>query len=88
MPDDPSSLPSSPKSTSNQSLRPLDDVSITDETNSHSPVPELSGFNVDRRCARCDSKPSVTCFRLSSAEAGNRRFRITPRTTPVNIEAA
>lgn len=34
MPDDPSSLPSSPKSTSNQSLRPLDDVSITDETNS------------------------------------------------------
>ncbi|CAG8065049.1 unnamed protein product [Penicillium nalgiovense] len=34
IPDDPSSLPSSPKSTSNQSLRPLDDISITDETNS------------------------------------------------------
>ncbi|KAJ5317327.1 hypothetical protein N7508_001835 [Penicillium antarcticum] len=33
-PDDPSSLPSSPKSTSNQSLRPLDDMSITDEINS------------------------------------------------------
>lgn len=34
IPDDPSSLPSSPKSTSNQSLRPLDDISITDEINS------------------------------------------------------
>lgn len=33
-PDDPSSLPSSPKSISNQSLRPLDDISITDEINS------------------------------------------------------
>lgn len=33
-PDEPSSLPSSPKSVSNQSLRPLDDISITDETNS------------------------------------------------------
>ncbi|KAJ5794488.1 hypothetical protein N7457_001087 [Penicillium paradoxum] len=32
--DDPSSLPSSPKSISNQSLRPLDDISITDEINS------------------------------------------------------
>jgi hypothetical protein len=34
IPDDPSSLPSSPKSISNQSLRPLDDISITDEINS------------------------------------------------------
>jgi hypothetical protein len=34
IPNDPSSLPSSPKSISNQSLRPLDDISITDETNS------------------------------------------------------
>lgn len=33
-PDEPSSLPSSPKSISNQSLRPLDDISITDEINS------------------------------------------------------
>lgn len=33
-PDEPSSLPSSPKSISNHSLRPLDDVSITDEINS------------------------------------------------------
>jgi hypothetical protein len=33
-PEDPSSLPSSPKSISNQSLRPLDDISITDEINS------------------------------------------------------
>ncbi|KAJ5901145.1 hypothetical protein N7504_007138 [Penicillium tannophilum] len=33
-PDEPSSLPSSPKSISNQSLRPLDDISITDETGS------------------------------------------------------
>ncbi|KAJ5176482.1 uncharacterized protein N7482_002359 [Penicillium canariense] len=33
-PEEPSSLPSSPKSISNQSLRPLDDISITDETNS------------------------------------------------------
>ncbi|KAJ5775919.1 uncharacterized protein N7511_000930 [Penicillium nucicola] len=33
-PDDPSSLPSSPKSISNQSLRPLDEISITDEINS------------------------------------------------------
>ncbi|KAJ5424441.1 hypothetical protein N7491_009657 [Penicillium cf. griseofulvum] len=32
--DDPSSLPSSPKSISNQSIRPLDDISITDEINS------------------------------------------------------
>ncbi|KGO47021.1 hypothetical protein PEX1_027320 [Penicillium expansum] len=34
IPDDPSSLPSSPKSISNQSFRPLDDISITDEINS------------------------------------------------------
>ncbi|OQE39782.1 hypothetical protein PENCOP_c006G03308 [Penicillium coprophilum] len=34
IPDDPSSLPSSPKSISNQSMRPLDDISITDEINS------------------------------------------------------
>jgi hypothetical protein len=34
IPDEPSSLPSSPKSISNQSLRPLDDISITDEINS------------------------------------------------------
>lgn len=34
IPEDPSSLPSSPKSISNQSLRPLDDISITDEINS------------------------------------------------------
>lgn len=33
-PDDPSSLPSSPKSVSNRSLRPLDEISITDEINS------------------------------------------------------
>lgn len=33
-PDDPSSLPSSPKSVSNHSLRPLDEMSITDEINS------------------------------------------------------
>ncbi len=33
-PDEPSSLPSSPKSISNQSVRPLDDISITDEINS------------------------------------------------------
>lgn len=33
-PDEPSSLPSSPKSISNHSLRPLDDISITDEINS------------------------------------------------------
>lgn len=33
-PDEPSSLPSSPKSISNQSLRPLDDISITDEISS------------------------------------------------------
>lgn len=33
-PEEPSSLPSSPKSISNRSLRPLDDVSITDEINS------------------------------------------------------
>lgn len=33
-PDEPSSLPSSPRSISNHSLRPLDDVSITDEINS------------------------------------------------------
>ena len=33
-PDEPSSLPSSPKSISNQSLRPLDDISITDEIGS------------------------------------------------------
>ena len=33
-PDDPSSLPSSPKSISNQSLRPLDEISITDEISS------------------------------------------------------
>ncbi|KAJ9366732.1 hypothetical protein DTO282E5_8585 [Paecilomyces variotii] len=32
--EDPSSLPSSPKSTSNQSLKPLDDISITDEISS------------------------------------------------------
>ncbi|KAH8700739.1 hypothetical protein BGW36DRAFT_425550 [Talaromyces proteolyticus] len=32
--DDPSSLPSSPKSTSTRSLKPLDDLSITDEINS------------------------------------------------------
>lgn len=31
--DEPSSLPSSPKSISNQSFRPLDDISITDEIN-------------------------------------------------------
>lgn len=31
--DEPSSLPSSPKSISNQSFRPLDDISITDEMN-------------------------------------------------------
>lgn len=34
IPDDPSSLPSSPKSLSNQSFRPLDDISITDEISS------------------------------------------------------
>ncbi|KAJ5745575.1 hypothetical protein N7520_010757 [Penicillium odoratum] len=33
-PDEPSSLPSSPKSISSQSLRPLDDISITDEIRS------------------------------------------------------
>ncbi|KAJ5709605.1 hypothetical protein N7493_009896 [Penicillium malachiteum] len=33
-PDDPSSLPSSPKSISNRSFRPFDDISITDEINS------------------------------------------------------
>ncbi|KAJ5100231.1 hypothetical protein N7456_006283 [Penicillium angulare] len=33
-PDEPSSLPSSPKSISNHSLRPLDDISITDEISS------------------------------------------------------
>lgn len=33
-PDEPSSLPSSPKSITNQSLRPLDDISITDEIGS------------------------------------------------------
>lgn len=33
-PDEPSSLPSSPKSISNQSLRPLDDISISDEISS------------------------------------------------------
>lgn len=34
LPDEPSSLPSSPKSITNQSLRPLDDISITDELES------------------------------------------------------
>jgi hypothetical protein len=34
IPDDPSSLPSSPKSISNLSMRPLDDISISDEINS------------------------------------------------------
>lgn len=34
-PDEPSSLPSSPTSISNQSMRPLDDISITDELSSH-----------------------------------------------------
>ncbi|CAG7944520.1 unnamed protein product [Penicillium salamii] len=34
LPDEPSSLPSSPKSISNQSLRPLDEISITDEIES------------------------------------------------------
>ncbi|KAJ5145684.1 uncharacterized protein N7515_000248, partial [Penicillium bovifimosum] len=34
LPDDPSSLPSSPRSISIQSMRPLDDISITDEINS------------------------------------------------------
>lgn len=34
MSDEPSSLPSSPKSITNQSLRPLDDISITDEISS------------------------------------------------------
>lgn len=29
-------------------------------------MPEFSGFNVDRCCARCDSKSSVACFRLSA----------------------
>lgn len=33
-PDDPSSLPSSPKSTSNQSMRHLDEISITDDLSS------------------------------------------------------
>ncbi|KAJ5562335.1 hypothetical protein N7535_003213 [Penicillium sp. DV-2018c] len=34
IPDDPSSLPSSPRSISIRSMRPLDDISITDEINS------------------------------------------------------
>jgi hypothetical protein len=44
-PDEPSSLPSSPKSISNQSLRPLDDISITDEINSQ---PVMSGDEEER----------------------------------------
>lgn len=39
-PDEPSSLPSSPKSFTNQSLKPLDDISITDDLSSQAVASE------------------------------------------------
>lgn len=42
-PDEPSSLPSSPKSVSNQSMKHLDDISITDDLSSHAVGSEDEG---------------------------------------------
>lgn len=44
--DDPSSLPSSPKSLSSHSLKPLDDISITDEQSSQAVVSDEEDQNV------------------------------------------
>lgn len=70
-PDEPLSLPSSPKSISNHSLRPLDDISITDEIGSQA---VLSGDEEDQPAASPRLGPGgASQFIMPSIKMPSRR---------------
>ncbi|PYI12150.1 hypothetical protein BO78DRAFT_357767 [Aspergillus sclerotiicarbonarius CBS 121057] len=69
--DDPSSLPSSPKSTSNQSMRHLDEISITDELSSQAVA---SGEEDDElRSTHTPDHDSTSQFIMPSIKMPSRR---------------
>lgn len=70
-PDDPSSLPSSPKSTSNQSMRHLDEISITDDLSSQAVA---SGEeDDDARSIHNSEHDSTSQFIMPSIKMPSRR---------------
>ncbi|PWY86345.1 hypothetical protein BO94DRAFT_517359 [Aspergillus sclerotioniger CBS 115572] len=70
-PDDPSSLPSSPRSTSNQSMRHLDEISITDELSSQAVA---SGEEDDElRSTHNPDHDSTSQFIMPSIKMPSRR---------------
>ncbi|PWY74655.1 hypothetical protein BO83DRAFT_311578 [Aspergillus eucalypticola CBS 122712] len=70
-PDDPSSLPSSPKSTSNQSMRHLDEISITDDLSSQAVA--SGDEDNDSRSVHNPDHDSTSQFIMPSIKMPSRR---------------